>query len=109
VQDLTLEMAVPDASNLLPTSWTPEEELIFEKGECRDCGLKSFDGVRAWAHQHVQETGHAVQLHYGYDVRDAHWLDRLPYDRQAELERLRADPAAAQELARKLLRDHRYD
>jgi len=80
---------VDDASKLLPDGFTPTEELIFEKAECRDCGVKAFEGVRAWAHQHVKNTGHAVHLHFGYDVRDENWLERLPYERVVELEEIR--------------------
>jgi hypothetical protein len=39
------------------------------------------------------ETGHPVQLHFGYDVRDEHWLERLPYDRLAEIEAPRESTA----------------
>ncbi|PZR31081.1 hypothetical protein [Caulobacter segnis] len=52
----------------------------------------------------MRDTGHAVELHFGYDVRDEHWLSRLSYERLAELERLRADPEAARALAAKLLK-----
>jgi hypothetical protein len=38
---------------------------------------------------HVRETGHAIQLYFGYDVRDENWLERLPYERVAEIEALR--------------------
>jgi hypothetical protein len=55
----------------------------------------------------VRETGHTVELHFGYDVRDEKWLERLPYERQAEIEALRADPAQAKDLAASLLRDNR--
>jgi hypothetical protein len=78
-----------DASGLLPNGFTPVEEAMFEKAECRDCGVKKFEDVRDWAHQHVRETGHAVHLYYGYDVRDEHWESRLPYERVAEIEQLR--------------------
>jgi hypothetical protein len=81
---------MPDASDFLPEGFTPIEELIFEKAECRDCGLKALDRVRAWANDHVRQTGHAVQLHLGYDVRDEHWLERISYDRLAEIEALLA-------------------
>ena len=52
---------------------------------------------------HHQGQSTPLQAH----VRDGHLLDRLPYDRQAEIEKLRADPAATQELARKPLRSSR--
>ncbi|PVM93625.1 hypothetical protein [Caulobacter endophyticus] len=94
-----------DAFSFLPTSFNPVEEEVFGKAYCKTCDLKHFDDARAWAHQHVRETGHAVELHFGYDVRDEHWLSRLPYERLAELEALRADPKAASALAAKLLKD----
>ena len=78
-----------DVSDLLPEGFVPTEELMFETANCKDCGLKVHDDVRTWAHDHVRETGHAVQLHYGYDVRDEHWESRLPYERVAEIEALR--------------------
>jgi hypothetical protein len=78
-----------DASKHLPEGFNPVEEAIFENAECRDRGLKRFDQVRDWAHQHVRETGHAVHLHFGPDVRDEHWESRLPYERVAEIEALR--------------------
>jgi len=78
-----------DASDHLPSEFTPVEEGMFEKAECGDCGAKKFENVRVWAHEHVRGTGHAVQLHYGYDVRDEHWESRLPYERVAEIEELR--------------------
>ena len=59
-----------DASSFLPSSFNP---------------TASISTTRAWAHQHVREIGHAVELHFGYDVRDEHWLSRLPYDRLAEV------------------------
>jgi hypothetical protein len=77
-----------DASNHLPAGFNPVEEPMFEKGECRDCGMKSFEDVRAWAHAHVRQTGHAVQLHFGFDVRDEHWESRLPYECMVEIEKL---------------------
>jgi hypothetical protein len=49
-----------DASDLLAKGFTPSEEAMFEKAECRDCGVKKFEAVRDWAHPHVRETGHAV-------------------------------------------------
>lgn len=94
-----------NASGHLPAGFTPVEEPIYEKAECQDCGVKQFDDVRAWAHQHVRDTGHAVHLYFGYDVRDEHWLERLPYERLAEIEDLRADPSKAQELAKSILQD----
>jgi hypothetical protein len=93
-----------DASSFLPDRFNPVEEEVFGKAYCKVCDLKRFDDARAWAHQHVRDTGHAVELHFGYDVRDEHWLSRLPYDRLAELEALRADPEAAGALAAKLLK-----
>jgi len=36
------------------------EERVFAKGECKDRGLKQFEDVGAWVHQHVRETGHAM-------------------------------------------------
>ncbi|HEX7931003.1 MAG TPA: hypothetical protein VF470_08900 [Sphingomicrobium sp.] len=78
-----------DVSGLLPEGFTPSEELMFEKAECRDCGLKVFETSRAWAHQHVCETGHAIHLTFGYDVRDEHWESRLPYERVVEIEAVR--------------------
>jgi hypothetical protein len=79
-----------DAADHLPDGFTPSEELMFEKAECAACGLKVWEKARAWAHQHVRETGHATQLSFGYDVRDEHWESRLPYDRIAEIEALRS-------------------
>ncbi|PIB95219.1 MULTISPECIES: hypothetical protein [unclassified Caulobacter] len=93
-----------DASDFLPTSFTPVEEEVFGKAYCKTCDRKHFDDARAWAHQHVRETGHAVELHFGYDVRDEHWMARLPYERLAELEKLVADPQSARALASKLLK-----
>jgi hypothetical protein len=87
--DAATEEAMGDASDLLPEGWTPEEELMFETAECRECAAKVRSDARVWAHQHVTETGHAVQVHLGYEVRDTHWLDRLPYERLAEIEALR--------------------
>jgi hypothetical protein len=95
-----------DVSNLLPEGFTPVEEAMFEKAECKDCGLKRFEGARDWAHNHVRETGHTVQLYFGSEVREEHWLERLPYERLAEIEALRAGPGKAKELAARLLRDH---
>lgn len=95
-----------DASDLLPEGFTLVEEAMFEKAECQDCGLKHFEGVREWAQSHVRETGHTVQLQFGSEVRDEHWLERLPYERLAEVEALRADPIKARELAARLRRDH---
>ena len=80
---------MPDASEFLPSGFTPVEEQMFEKAECKVCGLKHFDDVRAWAHQHVRETGHNIELYFGYDVRDKEWFDRLSYERQAEIEQIR--------------------
>jgi len=94
-----------DASGFLPDRFNPFEEEVFGRAYCKTCDLKHFDDARAWAHQHVRETGHAVELHFGYDVRDEHWLSRLSYDRLAELEALRANPEAARSLAAKLLKD----
>ncbi|WP_454718822.1 hypothetical protein [Caulobacter segnis] len=93
-----------DASDFLPTSFNPVEEELFGKAYCKTCHLKHFVDARVWAHQHVRETGHAVELLFGYDVRDEHWMSRLSYERLAELEALRADPAAAKALAAKLLK-----
>jgi hypothetical protein len=101
-----MEAAVTDASNLLPEGFTPVEEAMFEKAECKDCGHKHFQNARDWAHGHVRETGHAVHLYFGYDVRDEHWLERLPYERLAEIEALREDPNMAKDLAASLLKDH---
>jgi hypothetical protein len=81
-----------DASDLLPSGFTPVEEAMFEKAECRDCGVKAFEDVRPWAHDHVRATGHAVHLYFGYDVRDEHWESRLSYERVAEIEQLRGAP-----------------
>ncbi|HEY5409517.1 MAG TPA: hypothetical protein VIJ94_02210 [Caulobacteraceae bacterium] len=78
-----------DASDLLPSGFTPVEEAMFEKAQCRDCGAKIFEDVRQWAHEHVRATGHAVHLYFGYDVRDEHWESRLSYERVAEIEQLR--------------------
>lgn len=94
-----------DASSMLPEGFTPSEELVFAKAECKECGLKRFEDARAWVHQHVRETGHAIQLYFGYDVRDENWLERLPYERVAEIEALRKNPELARELASKLQRD----
>lgn len=93
------------ASDMLPDGFSPTEELMFAKAECQTCGLKQLDDAKAWAHEHVRETGHVVHVTMGYDVRDEHWLERLPYDRQAEIEALRADPDRAKDLAASLLRD----
>ena len=78
-----------DASEFLPSGFTPVEEQMFEEAECPTCGKKIFEDVRAWAHQHVRDTGHAVHLYFGYDVRDKEWFDRLSYERQAEIEKIR--------------------
>lgn len=95
-----------DASDHLPKGFVPVEEALFEKAECKDCGLKHFQDTRDWAHRHVRETGHVVHLYFGSDVRDENWLERLPYERLAEIEALRADPSKARDLAASLLRDH---
>lgn len=58
-----------ELSDSPPAGAAPVEEAMFEKAECKDCGLKRFDQVRAWAHQHVRETGHRVELYFGFDVR----------------------------------------
>jgi hypothetical protein len=88
-----------------PASCRPASPLSRRRCYCKTCDLKQFDDARAWAHQHVRETGHAVELHFGYDVRDEHWLARLPYDRLAEIDQLVADPEAARAMAAKLLKD----
>lgn len=69
--------------------YEPVTELITEKAVCQVCGLKAFEDVQAWADQHVRETGHAVALTFHHDVRDREWFDRLSYERQAEIERVR--------------------
>lgn len=94
-----------DVSDLLPSGFRPSEELMFERAECSDCGARRLDDVRAWAHQHVRETGHAVHLHYGYDVRAEDWLNRIPPERLTELDELRGNPEHARALAEQLLRD----
>ena len=78
-----------DPSSYLPNGFTPSEELMFEKAECRDCGEVIRQDARAWTHDHVKATGHSVYLSLNYDVRDEHWLERLPYERLAEIEKLR--------------------
>jgi hypothetical protein len=95
-----------DVADFLPGGFNPTEELMFEKAECKECGVKYFESARNWAHQHVRDTGHAVHLYFGYDVRDENWLERLPYERLAAIEALRSDPAKAKELAAAFLRDH---
>jgi len=67
----------------------PSEELMWSKAECPTCGAKTRGDARGWAHAHVAETGHPVQLSLGYDVRDEHWESRLSYERIAEIERIR--------------------
>lgn len=89
----------------LPAARPTSEEQMFEKAECRDCGVKHFDDARAWAHQHARETGHAVQLHFGYDVRPEDWMTGLSPERLVEFEALRTDPKRARALAKQLLRD----
>jgi len=79
------------AADFLPGSFNPIEELMFEKAECTACSLKVREDARGWVHRHVRETGHSVQLSFGYDVRDEHWEIRLPYDRIAEIELLRGN------------------
>lgn len=81
-----------DAEDFLPAGYIPTEELMVEKAECSECGLKTFEDVRAWANAHVRATGHPVALTFLYDVRDEHWLERLPYERQAKIENLRRRP-----------------
>ena len=81
-----------DAADFLATGYTPTVELMVEKAKCSECGLKSFEDVRAWANAHVRATGHPVALTFLYDVRDEHWLERFPYERQAEIENLRRRP-----------------
>ena len=51
-----------DAEDFLPTGYTPTVELMVEKAKCSECGLKSFEDVRAWANAHVRATGHPVAL-----------------------------------------------
>ena len=94
-----------DTEGLPSKGCSPSEELIFEKAECRACGAKRHADARAWAHQHAGETGHAVELYIGYDVRPDDWMDRLTTERRAELDELKADPQMARGLAEHLLRD----
>ena len=65
---------------------------------------RRFADGRAWAHQHVRETGTPFHLHYGYDVRAEDWLDRTPLERLAELDELRSNPEHARALAEQWLR-----
>ena len=43
----------------------PTEEEMFAKAECPTCFAKAKSNGRAWAHQHVRETGHPVYLTIG--------------------------------------------
>lgn len=78
-----------DAPSYLPQGFTPAEELMAEKAECRDCGDVVRENARQWAHDHVKATGHNVHLSQYFDVRDEHWLERLSYERLADIEKLR--------------------
>jgi hypothetical protein len=83
----------------------PIEEEMFAKAECPTCFAKTKGDGRAWAHQHVRETGHPVYLTIGYDVRDENWMARLSPERQAEIKGLVEDPQSARTLTEQLLRD----
>ncbi|MCR5876841.1 hypothetical protein LRS10_23415 [Phenylobacterium sp. J426] len=74
-----------EASDFLPNAFSPTEELVVEKAQCRECETKVFENARAWAHNHVRETGHVGLLTFTYDVRDENWMERLAYERQAEI------------------------
>ena len=96
-----------DASDQHTMGFAPSEELMFEKAECQTCDIKRHDDARAWSHQHVSETGHAVVLTLGYDVRPEDWLDRTSAERRAELDELVGNPDAAHGLVEQLLRRSR--
>jgi len=92
------------AQGFMPQGFEPAEEEVFGKAFCPTCEASTFKDARDWAHQHVRQTGHAVELHFGYDIRDKHWFDRLSYEEQAEVEALRGDPKATQALVQQILR-----
>jgi hypothetical protein len=92
-----------DASDRLSTGFTPSEALMFENAECRTCDIKRHDDARAWAHEHVRETGHAIELTLGYDVRPDDWLDRVTPERRADLDELVKNPDAVRGVAEQIL------
>ncbi len=77
---------------------------MFETAECRTCDVKWRRDARSWAHQHVHETGHAVELHLGYDIRPDDWMDRLSAERLAEIEALRSTPDTVRGFSEQLQR-----
>lgn len=93
------------ADDFLPQGFEPAEEEMFGKAFCPTCEASAFEDARNWAHQHLRETGHPVELHFGYEVRDKHWYDRLSYEEQVELEALGKDLQAAQALAQQILKN----
>jgi len=92
-----------DTPVLQSEGFSPSEELMFEKAECRTRGVKRHSDARAWVHQHARDTDHPVQLTFGYDLRADNWLDRVSAPRRAELDELREKPETARALAEQLL------
>lgn len=49
--------------------FSSEQTLVHYTAGCFDCGASlSARNAQAWAHQHVQKTGHSVELSLGWMV-----------------------------------------